>query len=106
MQLALDDSGVLTFMGQTVRRDPPSNMASVRDVVRIITGQPNTQLGKTVERLCEAFPEMMSRCHQLRINGKGKETPVADAATLLEIILVCPGKTAKVRCLAFLPCMS
>ena len=31
---------------------------------------------------------------KLRINGKGRETPVADATTLVEIAWLCPGKTA------------
>ena len=33
-------------------------------------------------------------CHKLKINGKGRETPVADAATLVEIAWLCPGKAA------------
>ena len=36
----------------------------------------------------------MTKCHKLRINGKGRETPVADAATLVEIAWLCPGKAA------------
>ena len=31
---------------------------------------------------------------KIRINGKGRETPVADAATLIEIAWLCPGKAA------------
>ena len=97
MNLAIDTDGALSLMGHIVRRDIASQQGSVRDVVQIITEQPNTQLGKTVERLFEAHPELMARCHQLKINGKGRETPVADAGTLLEIIWLCPGKTARVR---------
>ena len=33
-------------------------------------------------------------CTKCRIDGKGKETPVADAATLVEIAWLCPGKAA------------
>lgn len=99
MHLAVDGEGVLTLMGQPVRRDIASNMGSVRDVVRIITRQPNTQLGKTVERLFEAHPELMAKCHQLRINGNGALTPVGDAPTLLEIVWLCPGRTARVSLL-------
>ena len=34
------------------------------------------------------------KCDKLKINDKGRETPVADAATLVEIAWLCPGKAA------------
>jgi hypothetical protein len=37
----------------------------------------------------------MSRCPKLRINGKGQETPCADARTLVEIVRAMPGKATR-----------
>ncbi len=39
-------------------------------------------------------PELSTRCGRLKINGKGNETPVADAKTLIEIVWLLPGKKA------------
>ena len=39
--------------------------------------------------------ELIENIDQLRINGKGRETPVADAPTCIEIIWALPGKAAK-----------
>jgi hypothetical protein len=38
---------------------------------------------------------MVTRCVNTQINGKGKETPVADAPTCIEIIWELPGKVAR-----------
>jgi hypothetical protein len=40
--------------------------------------------------------ELGTRCPSLRINGKGQETPCADARTLVEIVWALPGKAARV----------
>lgn len=97
MNLATDNDGALSLMGHTVRRDPATEKASVLDVIQIITGHPQAELSKTFARILAAHPEFQAKCLKLKINGRGRETPVADAATLLEIIWLCPGKTAQVR---------
>jgi hypothetical protein len=38
---------------------------------------------------------LLNRIHKLRINGKGKPTPVADARTLVEIVWLLPGTAAR-----------
>ncbi len=40
------------------------------------------------------YPELTPKWCKLRIDGKGRETPVADAATLVEIAWLLPGKKA------------
>ena len=44
--------------------------------------------------MCEQHTELHPKWMKLRINGKGRETPVADAATLVEIARLCPSKAA------------
>ena len=39
-------------------------------------------------------PDLHANCMQLRINNQSKETPFADAATLVEIAWLLPGKAA------------
>lgn len=88
MNLAIDNEGVMTLMGQTVRRDIASNKASVLDVIQIITGQPSNRTSQTLSRLLGQYQELMARCHYIRINGSGRKTPVADAPTLVELVLL------------------
>ena len=59
----------------------------------------NTHVTQTFGRITRNNPELNyindnPKCAKLRINGKGRETPVADAATLVEIAWHCPGRDA------------
>ena len=74
-----------------IRIDKATLQASVLDVIRLITGQNAKGASKIIERLVK-----LSKCRQLRINGKGKLTPVCDASTMVDIIWELPGKAAKV----------
>ena len=70
----------LAFNGdfKTIRVDKATQQASVIDLIRMITGQTSRDSGKALTRL---GGEWEARCLRLRINGKGLETPVADAKT-------------------------
>ena len=96
MNLAVN-KGVMTLMGQPVRLDTASNKASVIDVIQIITGLPSNKASQALSRVLGQYGELAPKCGQLKFDGRGRETPVADAVTLLEIIWLCPGKTARVR---------
>jgi hypothetical protein len=74
-----------------IRIDRSTNRASVLDVIVLITGAKSKDAGITLRRL----GDMATRCRLDRINGVGKETPLADARTLVEIIWALPGKAAK-----------
>jgi hypothetical protein len=77
---------------QGIRVDEDTKQGSVLDVARIVTGLPSNDARKyaiaAAKELGIAFP-------QLRINGKGRETPVADAKTLIQIVWELPGKAAR-----------
>lgn len=49
---------------------------------------------RVLARVCEQHVELHPKWMKLRINGKGRETPVADAATLVEIAWLLPSKAA------------
>lgn len=74
-----------------IRIDRSTNQASVLDVIVLITGAKSKDAGITLRRL----GDMATRCRLDRINGVGKETPLADARTLVEIIWALPGRAAK-----------
>ena len=98
MNLAIDNDGALSLMGHTVRRDVASNKGSAIDVVLAIDAAKDSSNAQNIlRRVFAAYPTLGTRCTHLKINNKGRETPVADAATLLEIIWLCPGRTARVR---------
>ena len=84
----------LAFNGdfKTIRVDKSTQQASVIDLIRTITGKTSTHASEMLKNLGS---DLNGRIVQLRINGKGRETPVADARTCVEIIWCLPGKAAK-----------
>jgi len=82
------------FEAQThkIRIDKLTKEASVLDVIRLVTGAKSKDAGITFRRLGDS---MATKCRFIRINGVGKETPVSDARTLVEIIWSMNAKGAK-----------
>jgi hypothetical protein len=80
------------FANAKIRVDFATKKASAIDVIRLVTGKDSRHAGEMLHRL---GPDMVALCDQLRINGKGRETWVADATTLVEMIFDLPGKAAK-----------
>lgn len=74
-----------------IRVDQATQQASVIDVIRMVTGAASKDAAITFRRLGGG---MAARCRVAQINGRGKETPLANAQTLVEIIWVLPGKAA------------
>lgn len=74
-----------------IRVDGRSKRASVIDVIRLVTGS----AANASEVLLRLDRKLTTRCEKIKIDGKGRSTPVADAATLVEIIWDLPGKAAK-----------
>lgn len=77
-----------------IRVDQATQKVSVHDVVHFICQKPGNYASQTFLRLEKVYPELTPKWCKLRINGKGRETPVADAATLVEIAWLLPGKKA------------
>jgi hypothetical protein len=77
----------------TFRVDDDTQKGSVIDVICLVTNQQAKHACQTFSRLEK---HITTNCGNLRINGKGKLTPVADASTLVEIVWELPGKAAKV----------
>ncbi len=77
-----------------IRVDLATQKGSIYDVISVVTKATSVYAVRILSRIQKQYPENMTKCHKLRINGKGRETPVADAATLVEIAWLCPGKAA------------
>ena len=77
-----------------IRVDQGTQKGSVYDVTRVVTGNDHRYCARIFSRIQKQYPELLTKCPPLRINGKGRETPVADAATLVEIAWLLPGKKA------------
>lgn len=76
-----------------IRWDETSNKGSVLDVIKMVTGNANER--EIFSRLRKTFPDVVRKCDNLKFPGKGqRDTPVADAVTLVEISYICPGKVA------------
>tara|TARA_B110000027_G_C16067143_1_gene277271 strand:+ start:44 stop:1090 length:1047 start_codon:yes stop_codon:yes gene_type:complete len=78
-----------------IRKDNETGMFSVIDVATAVTGKPPRHAADDVRTVVRGLPELSEKISQLRINGKGRQTPVADLPTLVEIIWELPGKAAK-----------
>ena len=79
-----------------IRVDLASRTGSVIDVIRLVNPETSSnQASCTFKRLATELPELAASCCQLRINGKGKLTPCADAKLLVEIVWSLPGKAAR-----------
>jgi hypothetical protein len=82
----------------SIRIDQTTQKGSVYDVVMAVTGCAQSNAAQVFLRLTEQYPAFEPRglkVAKTRINGTGKETPVADAATLIEIAFLLPGKKAR-----------
>lgn len=83
------------FSGRSIRVDPESMRASVIDVAQLVTQQTPRYTAQVVQRLLQGNAELYAKCILLKLPGRGPRTQVADAATLVEIIFLLPGKAAK-----------
>lgn len=74
--------------------DPPR--VSVYDVLQLFTGCSANNCSNIYQRLSQAYPEALTGCSSFRFAGRGqwKDTPVADAKGIVEIIMVLPGRVA------------
>ena len=77
-----------------IRVDQATQKGSVYDVIQLVTKATPSYAVRILSRTQRDHPEFMTKCHKLKINNKGKDTPVADAASLVEIAWLCPGKAA------------
>lgn len=68
---------------------------SVYDVIGAITGKHGDDSGKAYRRLIEQFPEVRTAGPDFKFPGQGqRETPVANAREITEIIMVLSGRGA------------
>lgn len=80
-----------------VRIDRASGKASMIGVVRTIVGCKASEASTRLTRLFaqdDSIPSIESRTAYIRINGSGKNTPVADLKTIVEMIWKLPGKAS------------
>ena len=81
-------AGTSTFK---IRIDKATQQASILDVIRLVTGR---SVKRASEVIINLGPELVEGVTKLRINGKGRPTPVCDDATMRLIIMALPGKRA------------
>ena len=79
----------------TIRVDNTTKKGSAIDTVRMVLECDSSKANTALSRLNNSDASRRTQLTQLRINGKGKITPVADAKTLIEIIWLLPGKKAR-----------
>ena len=78
----------------SIRVDTATQKGSVYDVISVVTQRKGSYTVQVFSRIQDRFPEFIPKCDRFKINGQGHVTPVADAATLVEIAWLCPGDQA------------
>ena len=68
---------------------------AVYDVLQVVTGCSAHNCSNVFSRVSQAFPEVNTGCSNFKFSGRGqRETPVAELRTIVEIIMVLPGRAA------------
>ena len=90
-------SGLAMMLGKEadqvlVPRENAQGQISVIDVFMALTGKKMNEAAGDVRRMRIRFPELSARIGSFKFPGRGqRDTPVADLATMTEIVLVIPG---------------
>ncbi|DBB04570.1 TPA: hypothetical protein ACH3X1_012650 [Trebouxia sp. C0004] len=77
-----------------IRVDRGTQKGSIYDVIQLVTQGDPRYSARVLARLNEHHPDLHPKWMKPKINGKGRDTLVADAATLVEVAWHCPGRTA------------
>ncbi|CAN0508607.1 unnamed protein product, partial [Ectocarpus sp. 8 AP-2014] len=80
--------------GATIRVDKDTKKGSVMDTIRLVLKCSSGTASTYLNGLFSTSLELTNHVCHIRMNGKGKITPVADAKTLIEIVWLLPGKKA------------
>jgi hypothetical protein len=68
---------------------------SLIDIAMMVTGMPVTNAAEQIRRVRERFNEVDAKCVNLKFPGRGqRDTPVGDIYTVVELIMLLPGKRA------------
>ena len=87
----LDENTVIQI--RKTAESPPR--VSVIDVIILITGASRDESAHIHRRLCEAFPDVSTFGTNFKFSGQGqRNTPVADAVGITQIVLLLPGRAA------------
>ena len=75
-----------------------NGLVSIYDVIRWVTGQQLKACQTIWARLLTAYPNMSTSCGSIKFTPRGRgrpaATPAADAAGIVQIIMVLPGRAA------------
>jgi hypothetical protein len=84
--------GTVTGIRKTAE-DPPR--VAVYDVLQAVTGCSSQNCSVVYQRLSQGYPDVLTKCCHFKFSGQGqRETPVAGLRTIVEIIMVLPGRAA------------
>ena len=68
---------------------------SLFDMIMAVTGKNNNDAGEAFRTVCKRHPEVQEKILNFKFPGRGqRDTPVANLATMVEIIMLLPGSTA------------
>ena len=90
-------SGLAMMMGKEADqvlapRENSQGQISIIDVIVALTGKNQKWAAQDVSRMLKRYPELQQHVAYFKFPGRGqRDTPVADLATMTEIVLLIPG---------------
>ena len=73
---------------RNVRVDPCLGVASVKDVIFVVTGKSGSAATQLIRGLAKKHPWVTDNFRSIALQGKGNRTPVADFPVLVDVIFV------------------
>lgn len=93
---ASTEESVLPLKSGSMRIDTGTQQGSVIDVIKMVLGCDPSTAYSYLHRVKKRFPDV--ELGKIRINGKGKLTPVADGRNLVHVARCLPGRKARQCC--------
>ena len=73
---------------RNVRVDLSLGVASVKDVIFLVTGKSGSAASQLIQGLSKKHPRVTANFRSIALQGKGNPTPVADFPALVDVIFV------------------
>lgn len=91
----MQSQGLALIDPTTIPRDQATGLYALAPIVAFVSKKNTDYSNQLLRRTLAKENEISAKCTNLQINGSGKEIWAADLPTIVELIMVLPGKRAK-----------
>jgi hypothetical protein len=91
----MQSQGIALIDPTTIPRDQATGLYALAPIVAYVTEKNKNRANEALRNSLTNNPELNEKIVRLRVNGSGHEISTADLPTIVELIMVLPGKRAK-----------